>query len=1711
MIYIDEIKDLKIYKHNFLLPRNGNDKRKNNAIFLLTPNYESSKNLINHPLMINNYYNSYFLDKNVSLYINEYGNLSRIPESEEYIHESVSEDATSLNEGLYTFHKKEIIYNGHRSDVEEAKLNINNQRIELFNKYFKVRLKYPICVTVYPKKIPNNIHTTSRDIYITNIDNIPLEYYTIYCNEAIINMLIHNINENIHPYLCKCICMVISGGFKEYKDDFYDNDMANFRFGCEAIENIIKSQNGYHKLYTIIQKNDYKKVLKAGINSIVTTNEAGVEDLKSLKRKIKMRSRKGSKYAANKINRDISKVVDPNEKNPDFTSSEEGEKVNMPNAAEVKARIKNAIKPPSAPNVKGDSGSVDEYSYDTTKFDLFTESTEISKCVIDENSIICDGIITFFNEASSNYSSILRKILYRERIKNNKAVINIYDKVKSDCPKIKYTYLSYNKYKSKNLFVDLYYYNELYFKNSMYNNIRGFDIYKEFLYKLLNNDNFKNSGYNQKKTILIPVLDWNENPNTKMWMYKQDLNPISIIYKLILNKDNKELKRIFGDSDIIFIGSKNYFKVNFSNDVNGIGPKFLILIKKIISAYHNNETLPNDEDNIKKDSTKAITMNIIDNIEDTTDIKISNLTGNTGKDKLDDKGKKELVDKIEKAAATSDDAGEALDKLGEDDKFKKLLLALNDEDEEDNGPKINNARKNRMEKLNNEFMDKQVKGKTIKEILNDYSNASTEKLVPKSLKVDSINEEWKELYLPSMSDQYDPEVDIVVMLRSLYDKTYPIMIRDINVINSSTSEDYIHTYEVDMENHIGKRFKLKFDVPILKNGKYMKLRGNKKNISTQIFLMPLVKTDEDSVQIVSNYSKIFVRTFNTSTGKSNIYADYLIKGLKKYTENKIKVTEGDNLMVCKKYVLPIDYIDLASVYSKIETDDYIFYFNIDSFKKNIKEKIDFKKGIPIGINKKNNELIYFNGTDELETVSEFILFNLCAADVSYNDIIQSLKPSTKYTYSKASIMSTEIPVIILAGYSEGLTKVLDKAGIKYRFVEKRPKRSMNMDIIKFSDGYLEYKTTQESSLLLNGLKECSTEAYSVSDMNKKSTFLNFIEQFGGRLKADGFDNFYDCMIDPITKSVLEHLNLPTDYVSLLIYANNLLVNNNFISNDDMSGRRLRRNELIAAYAYKAIAGAYGNYANMMRHGRETIMSMKQSAIIDAILLDNTGGDLSILNALGEKEAYDQATYKGLSGMNNDRSYSLDKRGYSKSMINVLGMSTGFANTVGINRQLTINSNVDTVRGFIKLPKEEEMNSVNSLCMSEALTPMGTTRDDPFRSAMTYIQTTKHGMRTKKSDPLLVTNGADEALPYLISDIFAHKAKKNGTILEVTDDYIIVKYGENDHEYINLKEEVEKNSSAGFYVNLKLDTDLKVGDKVKEGDIIAYDKSSFATTTGINNNPAYKIGTLACCALLDTSEGFEDSTIISEDLANAMSNDVIVEVEKTFNKNTNIYNMVNIGDPIEEGDTLLVIQNAYDEDDANKLLKKLVDDPDEISDLGRIPIKSKVTGVVQDIKVYRTVEMEELSESLQKLCKKYEKDIKAKKNVMNKYKIDQLEELEPDYKLQATGKLKDAGDGVKIIFYLKYNDLMSIGDKLINWSANKGVIKTIMPRGKEAYILGNTEELVHCLVSVASCNGRMITSIQNIGIQNRLLIEAARKAKQMAGLPINYNTLIFNKK
>ena len=89
MIYIDELKDFKLYNRQFYLPRNGTDKRLGGVCMLLTPNIESSMALINDKTINNQYYTSYYLEKDVSFYINENKVLEGIPSDDKYIHEEV--------------------------------------------------------------------------------------------------------------------------------------------------------------------------------------------------------------------------------------------------------------------------------------------------------------------------------------------------------------------------------------------------------------------------------------------------------------------------------------------------------------------------------------------------------------------------------------------------------------------------------------------------------------------------------------------------------------------------------------------------------------------------------------------------------------------------------------------------------------------------------------------------------------------------------------------------------------------------------------------------------------------------------------------------------------------------------------------------------------------------------------------------------------------------------------------------------------------------------------------------------------------------------------------------------------------------------------------------------------------------------------------------------------------------------------------------------------------------------------------------------------------------------------------------------------------------------------------------------------------------------------------------------------------------------------
>ena len=77
--------------------------------------------------------------------------------------------------------------------------------------------------------------------------------------------------------------------------------------------------------------------------------------------------------------------------------------------------------------------------------------------------------------------------------------------------------------------------------------------------------------------------------------------------------------------------------------------------------------------------------------------------------------------------------------------------------------------------------------------------------------------------------------------------------------------------------------------------------------------------------------------------------------------------------------------------------------------------------------------------------------------------------------------------------------------------------------------------------------------------------------------------------------------------------------------------------------------------------------------------------------------------------------------------------------------------------------------------------------------------------------------------------------------------------------------------------------------------------------------------------------------------------------------------------------------------------------------------------------------------------------------------------------------------------------MSVGDKLVYFSALKGVVKEIFPKGEEPTSEYRPEEKIHSFLPVGSVNARMVSSVLIVGGINKVLIELDRHVKDIMGV------------
>ena len=1702
MILLDQMKNLKVYKVPMLMPTLEKDKKNHSAMLFLTPNYDSTKKLMNHKLLVNKLrYQSYYIEPDVSYYIsgknankkiNNECYFSNISENDliynKFVIESASDPSSRVLEDY-------IYYNGYQKDIENLQESFNH--IE----YMKIL-----------SELTNTAISNSDDIPIVCLiadRDCPVDEVGYYFDKNGINEVAVIVNPNINDIdMRKTIGEAIfSQIIPSTRNTLFGGIFAETVYGGHYYNNIGNVQ----KMLQYIVKED--------LDNAANVIHVRKEDISNIER--------------HKLN------------NGDHNFTYYG--INTTLRKSENELLENSM---SIQNI--------DLNY------------------LSESEYITDGKTVVFFENKTN-DSYLKKILYTERIKRRNDLLEMLKRVKIENPFIKYTFTDMSKYKSKNLMVDLHYYTEIFFKNSMWRGIKGFNLFLDFMDRLINDPRYKANGYT-KKTLIIPIDDWTNNPNTRMWIYKQSINPVSIIYQLMFTFSTK-LNSVFKDTDILFMSNEYLFRLDLKSietkELKSSAIRMARLIHKILSNEEfDSDELDQETIGNKKETKEVIRANIMDKIElskgvdltgkqdiiqlmkaserisgnsqsivkRTNDI-IDNdrrniekkylLKTNRGIPKEVPAPEKKLVDDEKKAAVKNDTPNSLAsdDKKDEAKQYDQMVIAKTVDDvakyadntkdalksmddmndlklmisdlSVDGTESTNPARASRMNNLDKKFLYSEIEGKTVEQILDEVP--SDKPLEKTEIKIDSPNKEWDTLTYMNFDKTYDLNRDIIACFYHFTKVSHPIAIRKLDIKDNSTSEDRLDLYSCQCEDTFGQRFTLKLDIPKEKDNRFL-LRGNDKAIKTQLLNMPILKTDLDTCQCISNYQKIMISRYNTSSGRTYPMAGKIIKALAKYDGKDVKITPGDNSRICNRYELPIDYIDIASSYDMIETKQFKIYFNQDTIHSEF-PNIDDNLGVPYAYNKENGNILYYNDGAGQVAFSETLFDILHQYSPKLADLINATKPTASGAYTRCSIMNAKIPMVIICGLLVGLTETLKRAKIRCELVQTKSRSRIRRftGVIRFSDGYLTYEERYDSCLLLNGLKDANCEIYSITDIDNKNMYLEMLDDFGGRIKAGGLYNFYDCFVDPITLENLKHYHLPTNFIDILLYSNALLADNKFVKHTDMASRRIRRKEMIAAYTYETLGLAYGTYANQIRkHVSNPEFIVKQSAVIDKFLASDISSDSSILTALSAVETTNEITFKGKSGLNNSESYSLDKRIYDDSMENVLAASTNFSANAGINRVSTIDMNVEGERGYIKVIDGDtsKYNDAKTLSATEAMTPFGTTHDDSTRVNMTYIQTAKHMMRTDRSDPLLVTNGFDQVLPYMTSNKFAYKAKKDGVIEKIDDSMILIKYHDGTCDYVNLNNKVEKNSDGGFYVNLKLDADdkLKVGSKVKKDQIVAYDKKSFSKgTVGESDKLSYDIGTLAKVAIINADTNYEDSGTCSESLSRKLATTVIKKISMVISKDATILKFCSKGTEVKVNDPLVIWTDPHNEEDVDALARTLGSEADLISEFGRRSLKSNVTGKIEDIKLYRTTEISEMAPSVQKLFKAYEKPITELKKELEANGID-TNELPANYKLDTTGKLKKAKDSFLVEFYVGFLDTVAVGDKITYFSANKAVIDSIIPIDKTPYTDFRPKEPIDAMMSVTSCNKRMVNSILIYGALQKLLIEMDRSCKDILNIP-----------
>lgn len=339
------------------------------------------------------------------------------------------------------------------------------------------------------------------------------------------------------------------------------------------------------------------------------------------------------------------------------------------------------------------------------------------------------------------------------------------------------------------------------------------------------------------------------------------------------------------------------------------------------------------------------------------------------------------------------------------------------------------------------------------------------------------------------------------------------------------------------------------------------------------------------------------------------------------------------------------------------------------------------------------------------------------------------------------------------------------------------------------------------------------------------------------------------------------------------------------------------------------------------------------------------------------------------------------------------------------------------------------------------------------------------------EPTPLRTGYEQVLAHRTTDLFAATAEADGEVVEVTKRSLVIRHKDGSETRVALGKRF--GNAAGVTYPHEVVTDFSKGDKVKTGDVLAYNKKFFTPDTFNPGQVVWKAGVMCRTALIDNIDTLEDGSAISQETAEKMTTQTteVRTIEVRFDQS--VSGLVKEGDHVDLETILCTIEDPETADNP------LFDDAamDTLRRLSAMTPRAKLTGTVSRVECFYHGEFEELSESLQELAAQSDRERKRHAKALGRPAF--TGQVDTSFRIRGNAL---APDTLAIQVYIDHDVAAGTGDKGV--FANQ--MKTVFSRVMVGENTTDTGEPLDAIFGNTSIEDRMVLSPKLMGTTNTLL-------------------------